>query len=139
MDHTSLNLTRPPAEGGVTLSAVHLVTPFYFEDAHSTFGTVARIPGHEPRRGDVVRVARVLRILVRPLALVAFWTRPVVAHSALPGGAQKTTAIGVGAGADEAAALLLKPATRKKPREATRTPLEMLNIYEQTPRNLALL
>jgi hypothetical protein len=137
--NTSFNRSRPPTERRVTLCTVHLVTPFDFEDARSTLGTVARVPGHEPRRGDVVRIARVLCILVRPLAFVALGTRPVVAHSTLPRRAQKAATIFIWTSSYKLSALLLKAASSQERLEPPHTPVNVLNIYGETRSRLAFL
>jgi hypothetical protein len=134
-----LDATRPPTERSMTLCAVHLVTPVNFENHRGALGTVARIPCQELGRLDAVRVARVWRVLLLTLDLMALRTRPVVTHTTLPCAAQKPTAVVGRTRADKLALLIFHMSTMKPSDQLILVPLKVLHIYHKIAHQLALL
>ena len=111
VDVARLYAPRAPTECRVTLGAVHLITPVNLEYKSCTLGAVARVLGEQLGRGHVSGIARVWRVLVLALHLVALWTRPVVTDATLPSRAQKPTTVGKGTRAHELTLLLLDQTT----------------------------
>jgi hypothetical protein len=103
MDPVRLDLSRAPRKGRVALSAPHLVAPINLEDGCGALRAVARVLRHELGSGDVGRVARVSRVSVQTLDLVAVGAGPDFTQAALPGCAEKARAVGRGTGPDELA------------------------------------
>ena len=130
--------TRAPTECRVTLGTIHLITPVNLENHGGALGAVARVLGQELSRRDVVRVARMFRILVRTLDLVTLGTRPVITHTTLPDRAQEPLAVGKGARPNKLALLVLNLSAVKTMRQLNLVPFEVVYVNLNVIHHFAL-
>jgi hypothetical protein len=77
VNHTLLNLPRPPIERNVTLGAPHLVTALSFKDSSSAIGTVSARLLHLFHRLAVVFFAFMIVIF----DILAFVANGCIAHT----------------------------------------------------------
>jgi len=128
MNRSRLDPTRAPTEGGMALGTIHLITPVNLEDHGGTLGAVARVLGQELSRRHVVWVARMCRVLVRPLDFVTLWTGPVLTHTALPDRAQKPFAVCKGARPNKLTLFMLNLAPVKTIHQLNLLPLQVIYV-----------
>jgi hypothetical protein len=112
----------------MTLGTIHLITPVNLENHSSALGAVARVLGQKLSRRDVVWIARMFRILVRPLDFVTLGTRPVVTHTTLPRRTQKAFTVLVRTRPNKLALLVLNLTPVKTIHQLDLVPFKVIDI-----------